>query len=413
MPVFEHVSRYPFPRADVFAWHTRPGAFVRLTPPGMAAAVTGPTRGIEDGSEIVLRMSHPLVSGFLPQVPVPGTGRRGPVGLTWRVRHTGYVAGERFVDEQLDGPFRSWRHEHLFSDGPGGSTVITDRVTWELPVGLPGGVERSIVEMQLDGLFRFRERQLRDDLALHARLAAAPATVLVSGASGLIGTQVCALLTSGGHAVRRLVRRRPASAGEVRWDPSAQRLDDGTLDGVDAVVHLAGASIGGRFTPRRKAAILSSRVDGTTAIARALAEAGRPLVLVQASGIGGYGARRPDEVLTESSPLGEGFLADVVRAWEAAAQPAVDAGVRVVFLRTGIVLTEGGGALAPQVPLFSIGAGGRLTARGSWLSWIGLDDLARAYVHALFTPERRRSRRRWAASCTARPCCRHRGSGRR
>ncbi len=369
MPVFEHVSSYPHPRADVFAWHTRPGGFVRLTPPGMATVVSGPTDGIGVGSEVVLRISHPVVAGFLP------------VGVPWRVRHVEFVDTERFVDEQVSGPFRSWRHEHRFADGPDGSTIITDRVTWELPVRLPAGLDRSLVEGQLRGLFGFRERQLRDDLALHARLGASPAHVVVTGASGLVGKQLCALLTTGGHRVTRLVRRAPG-AGEARWDPATGKLDERVFADADAVVHLAGESIGGRFTARHKEAVLRSRIDGTRTLARALASS--PVrTLAQASAIGIYGARRPGELLTEDSAPGQGFLAEVVRAWEA---EAADAGVRTVFLRTGIVLSGGGGALLPQLPLFLVGLGGRLTRPDAWTSWIGLDDLARAYVHTLFTP---------------------------
>ncbi len=384
MPIFEHVSHYPHGRAEVFAWHRRGGGFTRLTPPGAATLVEGPTRGIEVGSELELRVSTPVVAGLLPDIPLPGAGV-GPVGAPWRVRHVELVAGERFVDEQVSGPFRSWRHEHVFSDAPGGGTTITDRVTWELPVRLPAGLDVALVERRLRALFAFRERQLLDDLALHARLDAAPAHVVVTGASGLIGRQVCALLTTGGHTVTRLTRGRPA-ADEAAWDPAGGRIDVDALRRADAVVHLAGHPIGGRFTPRHKEAILRSRVDGTTTLARALASEGMPRTLVQASAVGFYGARRPGEVLTEDSASGTGFLAEVVRAWEAAAAPAAAGGVRTVFLRTGIVLTAGGGALLPQLPLFALGLGGRLTDARAWTSWITLDDMARAYVHALFTP---------------------------
>lgn len=384
MPVFERSSRYPFPRATVFAWHTRPGAFARLSPPGMVTPLSRHTDGINPGSETEVLISHPLVAGLLPDVPHRGR-RRGPIGVRWLVRHVELVPNERFVDEQVKGPFKSWRHEHEFTDGPGGSTIITDRVTWELPVTLPGRLDQALVEMQLDGLFAFRERQLRDDLDLHTRLAASPRRVVVAGASGLIGTQLTALLTSGGHHVTRLVRTSAKGKPDaVRWDPAAHRLDASALEGADAVVNLSGHSIGGRFTRAHKNKVLTSRLDATGTLAAAAAQVGVP-TLVQASAIGYYGPRRPGELLTERSTAGDGFLAEVVRAWEAAAKPAADAGVRVAQLRTGIVLSEGGGALAPQVPLFSIGMGGRLAAPDAWFSWVGLDDVARAYVHTILT----------------------------
>ena len=385
MPVFERTSRYPYPRSTVFAWHTRPGAFARLSPPGMVTALKPHTDGINVGSEAELLISHPLVAGLLPDIPRPGARKGAPIGVRWLVRHVELVSNERFVDEQVRGPFKSWRHEHHFADGPGGSTIITDRVIWELPVTLPGRLDQALVEMQLDGLFAFRERQLRDDLDLHTRLAASPRRVVVAGASGLVGTQLCALLTSGGHHVTRLVRTSAKGKPDAaRWDPAAHKLDPRILEGADAVVNLSGHSIGGRFTRGHKGKVLTSRLDATATLAGAAAEAKVP-TLVQASAIGYYGPRRPNELLTEDSAPGDGFLAATVRAWEAAAQPAADAGVRVALLRTGIVLSEGGGALAPQVPLFSLGVGGRLAAPDAWFSWVGLDDVARAYVHTILT----------------------------
>lgn len=380
MPVFEFVSRYPHPRDVVFAWHTRPGAFIRLTPPGMATMVEGPHDGINPGSEMVVRVSHPLLG-------LVGEGKAGPrVGVNWRVRHVEYVEGESFVDEQVEGPFKTWRHEHHFADGAGGSTVVTDRVTWELPIDTPGRLVDAVVEMQLDGLFSFRQRQLHDDLELHARLGARPRHVVVAGASGLVGTQLVAALASGGHRVTRLVRSvtsaRPLPGNAVAWDPASGTVDAGAIEDVDAVVNLSGHSIAGRFSRDHRTKIYRSRMESTTTLARAVLDAGVPS-LVQASAIGYYGARRPGELLREDSAPGEGFLADVVAAWEDAARPAVEGGARVAWLRTGIVLTEGGGALAPQVPLYSVGLGGRLGAPDAWMSWIGLDDLTRSYVQAV------------------------------
>lgn len=381
MAVFERDSRYPFPREDVFAWHTRPGAFVRLSPPGMMTVLKPLSDGIQVGSQADLVISHPLIAGMLPAVP--RRGGRAPVGLRWRVRHTELDPGHRFVDEQVSGPFAHWRHEHIFRDGPAGSTILTDRVTYELPPTLPGRLPHALIEMQLDGLFAFRERQLRDDLDLHARLGAAPRRVLLAGSSGLIGTQLAALLTTGGHQVMRLIRSGTGTDA-IRWDPARGRLDPAAIAGADAAINLAGAPLAGRFTRAHRDAVLRSRVDSAGTLARAVVEAGVP-TLVQGSAIGFYGPRRPDELLTESSAPGDGFLADVVRAWEAAAAPAASDGVRTAWLRTGIVLSQAGGALAPQVPLFSLGLGGRLADADAWMSWISLDDAVRGFAHVALT----------------------------
>lgn len=385
MPTFEHTSTYPQSRSEVFAWHTRPGAFVRLTPPGTAEVTQGPTDGIREGSRFTLRLSAPLVAALGPSVPLPGLGS-GPLGVPWRVVHSEFVEGERFVDEQESGPWGQWRHEHIFDDTPEGGTRITDRVTWQAPGPLSSltshGPLRTVVETALRELFTYRTEQLRADLALHARASGGPLTVAVSGSTGLIGTQVRALLTSGGHRVVPMVRGDHAEDGQIAWTPG-ERLDPGAFDGVDAVVNLAGAPIAGRFTDDHKKAVLRSRLDSTTTICRAIREADdAPRAIVQASAIGFYGPRRPGELLSEDSGVGAGFLADVVRQWEGATLVDEDR-TRAVWLRTGIVLTPAGGALPPQLPLFRMGVGGRLTDPDSHMSWISLDDMARSYVWAL------------------------------
>ncbi len=197
----------------------------------------------------------------------------------------------------------------------------------------------------------------------------------VTGASGLIGTALTRSLRASGHAVRPLVRRPSDDPDAVRWDPAAGTIDDGALDGVDAVVHLAGAGIGDkRWSAGRKREILDSRTDGTGLIARTLA--GRstpPAVLVSASAVGYYGSPG-DEVVTEQSAPGDDFVAGVVQAWEAAAQPAVDAGIRTVFLRTAPVLARHGGILPRMALPFRLFVGGRLGSGRQWMSWISLDD---------------------------------------
>ena len=211
--------------------------------------------------------------------------------------------------------------------------------------------------------------------------------VAVTGSHGLIGSALVAQCEREGHDVIRLVRGAPQGPGEVRWDPEAGTVDGPALEGVDAVVNLAGEGVAEkRWTPAQKARIRDSRVRGTTALAEALAAlASKPAVLVNGSAVGYYG-ERGDTVLAEDARPGECFLADVVVEWEAATAPAADAGIRVVCARTGIVLSRRGGALKRQLPLFRAGLGGRLGSGKFWMSWISITDEVNALMHAIDTP---------------------------
>jgi uncharacterized protein len=212
--------------------------------------------------------------------------------------------------------------------------------------------------------------------------------VAVTGASGLIGTALTRRLREAGHQVLRLTRWEPTEPDQVRWDPGAGRLDPDDLAKADAVVHLAAANIGDklRWTARTKRQLLETRVEGTGLVARTMAELagepGGPRVLVCASGAHYYGDRG-DEVLTEASSGGRGFLADLVRQWEQAADPARAAGLRVVHLRTGPVQDAAGAGLPKQALMFRLGVGGRFGSGRQWLSWVALDDITGAYLHAL------------------------------
>jgi hypothetical protein len=209
--------------------------------------------------------------------------------------------------------------------------------------------------------------------------------IAVAGSSGVIGTALVARLQQDGHTVLRLVRRPPTTAGEVTWDPARGVLDPRALEGADAVVNLAGAGVGDkRLTPEYKAVVRTSRTSTTSLLARTLAGLGTsgPRVLLQASGIGAYG-EQGDTVLDERSPRGDTFFAGVVRDWEGAAAPAQEAGVRVAFLRSGIVLTPEGGALQRMLPLLRAGVAGKLGSGRQFWTWITMPDEVGAIIHLL------------------------------
>jgi uncharacterized protein (TIGR01777 family) len=355
---------------QVFGWHERPGALERLTPPWADVEVEHKEGGIRDGARVVLKV------------------RQGPASFRWELRHTDFVADRRFRDEQVSGPLRSWVHTHRFEPMEGGGTALEDEIDLEAPLGLPVGP--VWVRGELDRLFAFRYRRLFTDLARHAEHASRPRlTVAITGSTGLVGSALRHFLTTGGHRVVPMVRSRDdAGDGALHWNPHTGEIDREGLSRVDAVVHLAGASIaGGRWTDDRKKVLMESRTQGTTLLAKTLAQLGPtgPRTLISASAIGFYG-NRGDERLDEGARHGGGFLAEVARAWEAATEPAARAGVRVVRLRTGVVISPAGGALGQMLLPFKMGVGGRLGSGKQYFSWIDLDDLVGAIVHAVFEP---------------------------
>ena len=348
------------PIDEVWAWHTRRGAMRRLVPPWQPMRVVKETESLANGRAIL---------------GLPG-------GLRWIAQHdpSGYDPPHQFLDVlSSDGlmtlPPRLigwWRHTHRYSEAGPGRTRVHDNVD----TTVPGAALRST--------FAYRHRQLAEDLAAHRDAAQAGAGSLViamTGSSGLVGTALAAFLSTGGHRVIRLVRRDPADVDERRWDPEDPAAD--LFSGVDAVVHLAGESIAGRFTAGHRRAIRDSRIEPTRRLAEVAAATPGLGAFVSASAVGFYGHDRGDELLDESSSRGTGFLADVVADWEAATEPA-SAGTRVVTVRTGIVQAAAGGTLKLMRPLFAAGLGGRLGSGRQWLSWIGIDDLLDVYYRAIY-----------------------------
>jgi uncharacterized protein (TIGR01777 family) len=370
MPRFLRTIEIDAPRGEVFAWHARPGAFERLVPPWERLRVIEREGGIEDGARTVLEM------------------RAGPVPVRWTAVHRDYRPPEQFCDEQRGGPFRRWIHSHRFVALDGARTRLEDDIDYALPFGALGALADPLaVRPRLARTFRYRHDTTRGDLHTHRHCALSPRRIAITGASGLIGTALGAFLSTGGHTITRLVRRTPAAPDEARWWPEPDAGSRAALEGSDAVVHLAAANVAGRrWDAAWKRELRDSRVAATAALARTLASLERkPAVLICASGAGIYG-HRPGERLTERSTPGEGFLADLAQAWEAAAAPAADAGIRVVFLRIGVVLTPAGGALARLLPAFNLGVGGPVGDGSAVMSWVSLDDVLGAVLHGLARP---------------------------
>ena len=370
MPSFVYECEIPFPVEDVFGWHMRPGALERLLPPWEDVRVVAREGGISDGGLVRIR------------------ARRGPLAAEIKVRHTAFEDRRLFRDEQISGPFQSWVHSHEFEAAGEDATLLRDRIEWEPPGGAAGKIfARGVIETELQRFFAFRGRRIAQDLARHVAYRGPRLTVAVTGASGLIGSSLCHFLTTGGHRVVSIVRHKPdRERGEIAWDPMEGRIERERLEGVDAVVHLAGESLTGeRWTPAKKRSIWRSRVEGTRLLVEALNGLSRPPgVLVSSSAIGIYGNRGAERITEDAKP-GKGFLADLCREWETEAGRARRSGIRVVLLRTGLVLSPAGGALGTMLLPFKMGVGGRLGSGRQYVSWIDHDDLVGLVLHALAT----------------------------
>ncbi len=362
MPVLEARRCIDATPDEVYAWCARPKAFDRLTPPWAKIRVLQRPARLENGAELVFEL------------------KRGPLWIRWAARLEDCEPPFRFRDVQVAGPFASWTHTHAFEPAAGGTDVV-DRVEYAPPFGVLGLAGRPFIERSLARMFRFRHAQMANDILRQRAFAGAPPLrVAISGAGGLVGGALSAFLDGAGCDVLALVRR-PArrDAGEVHYDPATGVVDAAALEGLDALVHLGGVNIGaGRWTAARRAAIHDSRVASTRLLAETLARLAQPpKVFLSASAIGYYGDRG-DAPVTEASEPGRGFLADVCREWEAAAAPAERRGIRTVQLRTGVVLTTRGGALARMLAPFRMGLGGRVGSGRQIMSWVALDDVVGA-----------------------------------
>lgn len=381
MPIQTFETKTAVTPEELFAWHTRPGAFERLSPPWQSVEIEKPAP-VENGSQVLLRL------------------KKGPLVFRCAATHQDVDPGRGFTDVLTAAPFARWVHRHDF-EPDGNASVLRDRIDYKLAGGVLGRLLAGRqVRRDLATTFAFRHETTSRDLARHRGFADNPRLrIAVTGSSGLVGGNLVPFLTTGGHQVVRLVRGNPVHGNAVRggpapgstgrsdtspWQPEVGLLSPEALGPLDAVVHLAGENIaGGRWTAARKQRIRASRIDGTRNLIRSLGQMENPpKTLVCASAIGYYGSRG-DELLDEASASGEGFLAEICRDWEEAAGEAAAHGMRVVMLRFGVILTPAGGALAKMLPPFRFGVGGRLGDGRQYMSWVSIDDAVGAIHQAL------------------------------
>ncbi len=329
--IFKKRSKINAPVADVFKWHARPGAIERLSPPWDPLEIISRTGGINTGAEVKMKL------------------KAGPIPIKWHARHVDYQENILFKDIQIKGPFSKWIHTHRFKD-PGDETcILEDAIEYALPFHPLGtAVMEAFVEKKLNQIFTYRHNTTIADITAHqSQKKHGPLKILISGASGLLGSALIPFLKTGGHSVFQLVRRTPDKGNnEIQWDPAKGMLRLNDNDEIDAVIHLSGENIGeGHWSPEKKRRIIDSRVQSTRLIAETIAKMKNPpKVFLCASAIGYYGDRG-NRLIDESNTVGNDFISDVCRMWEESTDAAVAAGIRTAFLRIGIVLSPQGGAL--------------------------------------------------------------------
>jgi hypothetical protein len=375
---FSSTLKLDVPVEKLFSWHENPGAYERLTPSFDPVAVKQRKGGI-DGGEVHIK---------LPYVP-----------LIWVAKHHSYKKNVQFMEDQGSGPFvgplpfwnGSWHHQHLFQKDGKNSSILKDRIYYDFPMDPFGSLFGGwYTKKRLKQMFSYRRNITENDLYAQSKYKGKPLDIAITGGSGVIGSELIPYLTTAGHKVENIVRGRPKK-GELSWN--IQRKIISSLEGKDAVVHLAGEPInkplGGvipvPWTEWKRKEILESRVKGTKLIAEHLASLSKkPKVLVCASAIGYYGDSG-DKLLSEDSKKGTDYFSHVVNEWETAAKPAIDAGIRVVFLRLAPVMSPQGGALQVLSLPAMLGSSPPVSGGKQWWSWVAVDDAIGSIYHSIIT----------------------------
>ena len=377
---FESTLEVSVPIEKLFSWHENPGAFERLTPSFDPVKVSKRMGGV-DGGTVYIDM------------------KAGPIPLTWVAQHHSYKKNVQFLEDQTSGPFvgplpfwnGTWHHQHLFKKVDSKNSIVTDRLNYDFPMDPFGSIFGSwYTKKRLKQMFAYRRNITENDLYEQSKYKGKPLDIAVTGGSGLVGAELMPYLTTAGHKVENIVRGRPKK-GELGWN--LQKGTISNLEGKDAVVHLAGEPINKPiagvvpvpWTKWKRKEILESRVKGTRILAEHLASLNNPpKVLVCASAIGYYGDNG-GALLSEDGGNGNDYFSRVVKEWEAAAKPAIDAGIRVVFLRLAPVMSPQGGALQVLSLPAMLGSSPPVAGGKQWWSWIAIDDVIGSIYHSIIT----------------------------
>ena len=373
MSKFVYQAEHNASKKEIWDWYNSPGAFRRIMPEweGIQPLNAGT---LTDGDETIFTVGL------------------GPIRKKWVARHHSVTQGESFADRMIRGPFGAWNHVHRFESTGELTTTIHDDVEYKLPIHfLTGWSARFTVLPRIRQMFKYRSTRVTNDIKQIQDTDKLPRQkILVSGSTGMVGLQLCAFLETAGHDVYRLLRTKsklPADVNSekvIRWNDLTGEVLTGDMNGFDSVIHLAGAGIGDkRWSKKRKQLIRDSRVIPTENLSHILANLENPpKALLCGSAIGFYGDRG-SEILDENSTKGNGFLSEICSDWEKATVQAKNAGIRVVHLRTGIVVSPLGGALSKLLLPAKLGGGGPVGGGRQIQSWISLDDEIFAIHHLM------------------------------
>ncbi len=362
----------------IFDYHTRNGALERLVPPWSRLKVVSQKGGIDNDAISIFQI------------------KLGPINFKWVSKHFGYIHNNQFQDKMIRGPFQKWVHTHSFIPQGANQCIIEDKINYVPKLGkICSEIIRKRIQNYLNQFFLYRSRILVNDLYFEKMVLEKEKKILITGSHGLIGSALIPLLTNlGKHKITSLVRNTnnknkhsKSNTGHqkiIYWDPEHKKLNHHDLENFDIIIHLAGENIFGRWTDTKKQKILNSRIEGTALLSESLTKLSNPpSLLICASAIGYYG-NRPNEVLTEESSSGDGFLSDVCQEWENATKDASKIGIRVVNTRFGMVLTPKGGILHKLLESFKLGLG--ITIGGNkdqYINWISIEDVIKSICYSI------------------------------